>query len=109
VYSGPAYASMAVAGAAIRLKFTQVGTGLAAKKGAPLQGFAVAGADRKFHWATARVVGNAVEVQSKDVPQPVAVRYDWADNPSGNLTNREGLPALPFRTDTWPGLTAGSK
>jgi sialate O-acetylesterase len=109
VYSGPAYASMAVAGAAIRLKFTQVGTGLAAKKEAPLQGFAVAGADRKFHWATARVVGNAVEVQSKDVPQPVAVRYNWADNPSGNLTNREGLPALPFRTDTWPGLTAGSK
>jgi sialate O-acetylesterase len=109
VYSGPAYASMAVAGAAIRLKFTQVGTGLAAKKGAPLQGFAVAGADHKFHWATARVVGNAVEVQSKDVPQPVAVRYDWADNPSGNLTNQEGLPALPFRTDTWPGLTSGSK
>ena len=106
VYSGPTYASMAVAGPAIRLTFTQLGSGLAAKNGAPLQGFAVAGADRKFHWATARVVGSTVEVQSKDVPQPVAVRYDWADNPSGNLTNREGLPALPFRTDSWPRLAA---
>jgi sialate O-acetylesterase len=109
VYSGPAYASMAVAGPAIRVKFNQLGSGLAVKDGAALQGFAVAGADQKFHWATARVVGSEVEVQSKDVPQPVAVRYDWADNPSGNLLNKEGLPALPFRTDTWPLTTAGYK
>ena len=109
VYSGPAYASMSPAGPAIRVKFTQLGSGLAAKGGAALQGFAVAGADHKFHWATARVVGNEVEVRSPDVPQPVAVRYDWADNPNGNLTNKEGLPALPFRTDTWPLSTAGHK
>ncbi|GAA4497911.1 sialate O-acetylesterase [Hymenobacter ginsengisoli] len=107
LYSGPQYASMAPAGAAVRLKFSHVGAGLAVKNGAALQGFAVAGADHKFHWATARVVGNEVEVQSPAVPQPVAVRYDWADNPNGNLTNKESLPALPFRTDTWPLTTAG--
>lgn len=109
VYSGPLYASMSQAGSAIRLVFTQTGAGLAAKDGAPLQGFAVAGADQQFHWATARVVGGEVEVQSPAVPQPVAVRYDWADNPSGNLINKEGLPALPFRTDAWPLSTAGRK
>lgn len=107
VYSGPAYAGMAVAGNAIRVRFTQPGTGLAVKNGSVLQGFAVAGADHKFHWATAKVVGNEVEVQSPEVPQPVAVRYDWADNPNGDLVNKEGLPALPFRTDDWPLTTAG--
>jgi sialate O-acetylesterase len=109
VYSGPVYAGMSQAGSAIRLKFAQLGSGLAVKGDGALQGFAVAGADHKFHWATARVVSSEVEVQSPDVPQPVAVRYDWADNPNGNLTNKEGLPALPFRTDTWPGLTAGRR
>jgi sialate O-acetylesterase len=103
------YAGMSKAGSAIRLKFAQLGSGLAVKGDGALQGFAVAGADHKFHWATARVVSSEVEVQSPDVPQPVAVRYDWADNPNGNLTNKEGLPALPFRTDTWPGLTAGRR
>ncbi len=109
VASGPTYASMSPAGAAIRVKFSQLGSGLAVKEGAALQGFAVAGADQQFHWATARVVGSEVEVQSPAVPQPQAVRYDWADNPSGNLTNKEGLPALPFRTDAWPLTTAGRK
>ncbi|QKG58849.1 hypothetical protein GKZ68_05325 [Hymenobacter sp. BRD128] len=109
VYSGPVYAGMSPAGAAIKLKFTQLGSGLAVRGDGALQGFAVAGADHKFHWATAKLVGNEVEVQNPAVPQPVAVRYDWADNPSGNLTNREGLPALPFRTDSWPGSTAGRK
>ncbi len=57
----------------------------------------MAGADRQFHWATARVVGREVVVQSPAVPRPVAVRYDWASNPDGNLSNRAGLPALPPR------------
>jgi sialate O-acetylesterase len=105
-YTGPAYASLAVTGGAIRLRFSQPGTGLVVKNGSALHGFAVAGADRQFHWATAKVVGNEVEVQSPAVPQPVAVRYDWADNPSGNLINKEGLPAVPFRTDDWPLSTA---
>ena len=66
------------------------------------EGFAVAGADRKLVWAEARIEGDRVVVWSDRVPSPVAVRYAWADNPStANLYNREGLPAAPFRTDTW--------
>ena len=109
VASGPSYKSMAVAGAAVRLKFANVGSGLVANNGLPLQGFALAGADRIFHWASARLVGDEVRVESPKVPAPVAVRYDWADNPAGNLINKEGLPAVPFRTDAWPGLTDGRK
>ena len=109
VSSGPTFANMSVTGASVRLKFASVGSGLANKNSLPLQGFAVAGADRAFHWATARLVGNEVLVESLQVPAPVAVRYDWADNPAGNLTNKEGLPAVPFRTDAWPCLTAGRK
>ena len=108
VASGPTYAGMAV-GPVVRLKFSGCGTGLAARNDAPLQGFAVAGADHKFYWATARIAGNEVLVQSEQVPTPVAVRYDWADNPTGNLMNKEGLPAAPFRTDAWRGVTAGKK
>ena len=107
--SGPTYAGLTVAGATARLKFTHLGAGLAVRNGPALRGFAVAGADRQFHWATARVVGREVVVQSPAVPRPVAVRYDWASNPDGNLANRAGLPAPPFRTDTWPGLTDGNQ
>ena len=99
--SGPTYASVAVAGPAARLRFTNLGGGLVVK-GDVLRGFAVAGADQHFYWATAKVVGKEVVVSSPQVPHPVAVRYDWADNPDGTLYNRAGLPALPFRTDTWP-------
>lgn len=77
----------------------------AAETTAPeLTGFAVAGADRKFYWAAARIDGDRVIVSSPDVPRPVAVRYGWADNPRCNLYNAEHLPAVPFRTDSWPGV-----
>ena len=109
VASGPSYTSMRVAGATVRVRFAGAGTGLLARDGAPLQGFAVAGADHVFHWAAARLAGQEVILESPQVPAPVAVRYDWADNPTGNLVNKEGLPAVPFRTDTWPGVTAGKK
>ncbi|WP_210516022.1 sialate O-acetylesterase [Hymenobacter terricola] len=109
VYSGPTYQRMAAQGSTIRLKFDHVGGGLIVKNGTPLQGFAVAGADQKFHWATAQLFGNEVVVQSDEVKSPVAVRYDWANNPTGNLSNKDGLPAAPFRTDTWPGITVGVK
>jgi sialate O-acetylesterase len=108
-YSGPTYAGMAVRGVEVRLKFANVGGGLLAKNASALQGFAVAGADQKFQWATAKIVGNEVVVQSDEVQSPVAVRYDWANNPNGNLYNKDGLPAVPFRTDTWPGITVGVK
>jgi len=104
VYSGPLYDSMQVEGSAARIRFTHIGTGLLAKDG-PLRGFAIAGADRKFHWASATIEGDSVVVRTSEVPAPVAVRYAWGDSPECNLFNREGLPASPFRTDTWPGIT----
>lgn len=72
-----------------------------------LTGFQIAGADHIWHWADAEINGDSVIVSSPDVPHPVAVRYGWADNPVCNLFNSEGLPAWPFRTDDWPGLTYG--
>ena len=68
-----------------------------------LERFAVAGADRVWHWATATIEGAEVLVGSPEVPSPVAVRYAFSMNPVGaNLYNSEGLPASPFRTDDWP-------
>lgn len=107
VYSGPLYRSMEKQACQIVVRFDHCGTGLVSKDNAPLTGFAVAGPDKKFVWAEARIAGDRIIVRSPDVPDPVAVRYAWADNPLCNLYNREGLPASPFRTDDWPGLTAG--
>ena len=105
VYSGPLYAGMTIEGDRARIFFSHVGGGLTAKGGA-LKGFAIAGADHKFVWARAEIEGDTVVVRSDKVPEPVAVRYAWADNPECNLYNKEGLPASPFRTDFWPGVTA---
>lgn len=106
--AGPTYRSMKVEGSTIRLRFTSVGGGLVAK-GGPLKGFAIAGADRKFVWADARIDGDTIVVSSPAVTRPVAVRYAWAINPVCNLYNEEGLPASPFRTDKWPGITEPKK
>jgi len=96
--SGPRFDSMKAEGAAIRVRSTHA-EGLVAKD-APPRNFAVAGADKKFVWAEAKVEGDSVLVSSPQVSQPVAVRYAWADNPEGcNLYNAAGLPAAPFRTD----------
>lgn len=103
-YSGPLYKSMKVENGKIRLTFTHVADGLEAK-GDKLTGFAIAGEDRKFVWANAEIDGETVVVSSDQVPNPVAVRYAWANNPACNLYNKAGLPAGPFRTDTWPGIT----
>ncbi|HEX8335922.1 MAG TPA: sialate O-acetylesterase [Pyrinomonadaceae bacterium] len=104
--SGPLYASHKVEGDRVRVTFRHAG-GLKTRDGAPPAGFYVAGADRRFVPAEARVEGGAVVVWSRDVKAPVAVRYAWADNPAANLYNSEGLPASPFRTDDWPAVTAG--
>ena len=70
------------------------------------RGFAIAGADKKFVWAKAKIVGpDTIEVWSDKVSDPVAVRYAWADNPVCNLYSHAGLPLTPFRTDDWPGVT----
>jgi sialate O-acetylesterase len=71
-----------------------------------LTGFAVAGEDRKFVWAKAEIQGNKIVVSSPQVSHPVAVRFGWADYPVVNLWNKAGLPAVPFRTDDFPMVTA---
>ena len=105
-WSGPLYTSMRRDGERIRLRFDHVGKGLVAKGGA-LTGFTVAGEDRTFHPASAYIEGNEVVVRSERVSAPAAVRYGWSDNPYCNLYNSEQLPASPFRTDSWPGVTDG--
>ncbi|MBN1782693.1 9-O-acetylesterase [bacterium] len=105
VYSGPVYRSMDTEGGKIRLFFDHVHKGLLAK-GGRLTGFAIAGEDRKFVWADAEIMDDgSILVSGVSVPKPVAVRYGWANNPECNLYNRDGLPASPFRTDDWPGMT----
>jgi sialate O-acetylesterase len=102
VYSGPLYQSMTKQGNKIVLQFSSTGSGLLAKGNSELKYFAIAGADKKFVWAKATIEGSKVVVWSEQVPDPVAVRYAWADNPEGaNLYNKEGLPASSFRTDDW--------
>jgi len=109
IYSGPIYESMKVDDDKIRLSFKHVGGGLIAQNGEQLKGFAIAGAERKFVWAEAKIDGNTVVVWSEQVQNPVAVRYAWADNPDCNFYNKANLPASPFRTDDWPGVTAGKQ
>jgi len=107
-YSGPLFKSFSVEGNQIRLKFDHA-SGLKTSDGGPLKSFAIAGEDHRFVWAEARIEGNDIVVSSKEVAKPVAVRYAWADNPITNLYNKAGLPASPFRTDTWPGVTVSRK
>lgn len=99
--SGPLPAGHAVRGGEIVLRFVHANGGLVASGGA-LQGFAVAGEDRQWQPATARIEGDTVVVASPEVPRPVAARYAWGNFPTGNLYNGAGLPATPFRTDAWP-------
>ncbi len=101
VYSGPVYQRHEMKDGRVVVSFDHVGGGLVAR-GGTLGGFAVAGKDRRFVWAEARIEGDNVVVWSEEVPDPVAVRYAWGDNPdTATLYNAEGLPASPFRTDTW--------
>src|SRR6266540_1597346 len=103
--SGPLYDSFSVKDDKIQVKFKHLDGGLKTSDGGPPKGFAVAAADHKFVWAEASIEGDTVVVWNKDVTHPVAVRYAWADNPVCNLYNQAGMPASPFRTDDWPGLT----
>ena len=103
-YSGPIYRSMKADGGKIVLSFSNVGGGLVAKDG-PLTGFTIAGEDRNFVPAQAEIVGDTVVVSSPDVSKPIAVRYGWSDWMVVNLFNQADLPATPFRTDRFPGIT----
>jgi sialate O-acetylesterase len=102
VYSGPVYQSMTKQGNSIRVRFNQTGSGLHTKgdKYGYVRGFSIAGADKKYVWAKARIEGDEVVVYHDDVKDPVSVRYAWSNNPDdANLYNKEGLPATPFRTE----------
>jgi sialate O-acetylesterase len=97
-YSGPLYKSMKIEGDKIRLYFDHTDGGLKSRD-TVLKGFAIAGADKQFVWADARIEGNTVLVSAKELSHPVAVRYGWASNPPANLYNNADLPASPFKTD----------
>lgn len=103
VYEGPDYKSMKIKGQKVVLNFKNFGSGLLMKGNEP--NFEVAGEDKVFHQATAKLVGNTIEVESSEVIQPVAVRYAFKDYFTGNVFNKEGFPATSFRTDKWPIVT----
>jgi sialate O-acetylesterase len=108
---GPTFSKMEIKGNEAILDYTSISGGLyTTDKYGYVKGFQVAGQDQKFGWAMARIVGNRLVVTSDKVQAPVAVRYAWSDNPGElNLFNKAGLPALPFRTDQWKGITDGKK
>ena len=106
VSESPRYASHAVKGKEVTITFSHIGAGMDTFDIRTPIGFAVAGEDKKFVWADAKLSGtNKIVVWSDKVAKPVAVRYAWADNPVANVQNREGLPLTPFRTDDWEMVT----
>jgi sialate O-acetylesterase len=111
VASGPVFESMQTSGNKVTISFQHAQGGLhAVGKYGYLTGFEVAGQDQKFHWAKAEIQGDKVVIHADKVPDPVAVRYGWADdNVEANLFNSNNLPAVPFRTDNWKGLTEDVK
>jgi sialate O-acetylesterase len=107
-WQGPRFQKMAVKGNVITISFSHA-DGLQTSDMAAPRGFAIAGSDKQWVWADAKIVGNTVQLSNTQVAKPVAVRYGWQDNPQVNLTNMDGLPAMPFRTDKWKLLTEGVK
>jgi sialate O-acetylesterase len=108
VCSGPTLESTEHQPGMIRLHFAHTEGGLVVK-GNKLEEFSIAGDDRKWFWADARIDGTTVVVSSPSVPHPTQVRYAWQSNPAATLFNGAGLPAAPFRTDSWPGRTEGAR
>jgi len=98
--SGPVFATAQVEGPHMRLSFTEA-AGLHGAADGSVTGFTIAGADKIFVTAQARIEGEGVVAWSDTVPAPVALRYAWGDNPANDLRDGQGLPASPFRTDDW--------
>lgn len=108
-WSGPIAIDHWRDGRGYRVRFAHVGRGLRTRAGAALEGFQIAGADRKWVWAEARLVApDIIHLEAAEIAEPIAVRYAWQDNPPCTLENSDGLPASPFRTDDWPLLTGRS-
>lgn len=109
-FQSPTYTSMEKVDGKIVLSFEHVDGGWRPFDVRKPIGFAIAGEDKKFVWADAKLIeGNRIEVSSGEVSDPVAVRYAWADNPVCNMFNKIGLPLTPFRTDDWPGVTINNR
>ena len=108
ISSGPLFDRFRIDGNQVRISF-KYAQGLSTSDGGGVKGFALAGADHRFVWADARIEGETVVVSSPTILKPVAVRYGWGDNPDVNLYNKANLPAAPFRTDNWPGVTASRR
>jgi sialate O-acetylesterase len=110
VGNGPQFKKQTIVGNQIILEFDSVGSGLMTAKPVKLNSFAIAGADKVWHWANAKIVDDTVVLNSSKVQKPIAARYSWAMNPSQRnlLYNKEGLPASPFRTDDWPLFDPGA-
>jgi sialate O-acetylesterase len=99
VASGPLFDRAETNSESITVYFKDAGSGLITNDGEPLRYFAIAGADKKFVWAQAKIEGNKIIVWSEQLKNPRYVRYNWADNPDGNLYNKEGLPASAFENE----------
>lgn len=109
-YHSPQYKSMEKQGNKIVLTFDHVDGGWRPFDVAAPRGFAIAGEDKKFVWASAKILPDGkIEVSSANVAEPASVRYGWANNPVVNMYSRAGLPLTPFRTDDWPGVTVNNK
>jgi len=105
IASGPLFSSYKIEGNMIRISFSGSRSGLKTKDNLSPREFTIAGADKKFYRAIARIIGDELIIRSDKVANPVAVRYAWCDNPDCNLISAEGFPAIPFRTDQWDGIT----
>ena len=104
---GPMYREAEFDGEKVIIHFDHAGSGLATSDGGPVRGVVISDESKRFRWATAEIDGDKLIVVSDRYKKPVSVRYGWADNPDWtNLINKEGLPASPFRTDNWAGVTA---
>ncbi len=101
VPQGPTFESMEINGNTCELKFNNHGAALISYYNEPLTGFQICGEDKQWAWGTAVIKGNTVQVSHTDIMSPVAVRYNWSNNPQGTLYNAMYLPAYPFRTDDW--------
>jgi sialate O-acetylesterase len=107
-YKGPTLSKVEPIPGGFRLRFDHADGGLVVR-GTRLGEFSIAGEDRKWYWADARIEGDTVVVSTTSVANPKAVRYAWQANPEATLFNGAGLPAVPFRTDNWPGITEGRR
>jgi sialate O-acetylesterase len=103
--SGPMYSSYHIDGNSIRIRFTDTGSGLKTSDNLTPREFTIAGPDKKFYIASAKIVKDEIIISSDKVSKPVAVRYAWSDNPDCNTINADSFPMIPFRTDQWKGIT----